>query len=208
MPDTRIPKQCLLQMTRALNENRQHYNMPFWVQSIKDCLIKYSFDDIWNNQGTHNETVFLKELKTKLINKFILSWQQKLNESERFTFYRSFKHSLKVEQYLNDITIKRFRDVLLRFRFGVNELKCNRLFNDIDNDRNCPFCPTALENETHVVFICPMYKELRNKYLTIAFEGKRNYSVPNFLSNASTDFLRKLAMYLYYTLKLREENIK
>ena len=87
MPDTRIPKQCLLQMTRALDRNG-HVFMPFWVQNIRDCLIKFGFQDVWVNQGTTNEAAFLKELKRRMINEFVLDWKQRLQNSDRFLFYR------------------------------------------------------------------------------------------------------------------------
>ena len=154
MSESRIPKRCLLQMTRALDRNGRCF-MPYWVQGIRDCLIKHGFDDVWHNQGVQNEAAFLRQLKTKLIDEFNTEWYQKMLNSDRFAFYRSFKERPFIESYLNDITIKRFRDVLIRFRLGINELKANKRFHtDNDFSKSCPFCPNTLENEMkHILFL-------------------------------------------------------
>ena len=204
MSDTRYPKQCLIYMTEAMNRNR-HFYTPYWTQKIRDCLVKYGFDQVWLNQGTPNEALFLKELKARMIETFIEEWNVKLHESDRFSLYSSFKNIFRCEAYLNDITIKRFRDVLIQFRLGINDLGINKRF---DNDdiicKSCPFCPGTYEDETHVIFICPKYNELRSKYLDFMFQ-ERNYSVVNVLSVISIESMRNVGMFLFYCMQLRNE---
>ena len=175
---------------------------------IRDCLIKHGFDDVWHNQGVLNEAAFLRQLKTKLIDEFNTEWHQKILNSDRFAFYRSFKERPFIESYLNDITIKRFRDVLIRFRLGINELKANKRFHtDNDFNKTCPFCPNALENETHIVFVCPKYNDLRLKYLNFVSNGYRDYNVPTLLGDQCIESNRNLGMFLYYSLKRREMSL-
>ena len=69
------------------------------------------------------------------------------------------------EKYLNDITIKKFRDTLIRLRLGINELGVNKRFQPENAIKTCPFCPGVLEDEIHFLFICPVYAGVRHKYL-------------------------------------------
>ena len=206
MPESRYPKQCLLHMTAALNR-REHFYTPFWVQNIRDCLIKFGFQNVWNNQGTQNEAAMIRDLKAKMIEDFIQNWNQKIVESDRFSVYCSFKRSFRLENYLNNITIKRFRDVLIRFRLGINDLGINRRFQgDSQNNKNCPFCPNLFENETHVLFVCYKYNELRKKYLE-SICNERVYSLNYIVTNLSMENERNLGMYLFYCMKLRDSSL-
>ena len=59
----------------------------------------------------------------KLISFCQEEWHTKISNSDRFSTYRSFKSIHVAEKYLNDITIKFFRDTSIRLRLGINELK-------------------------------------------------------------------------------------
>ena len=93
----------------------------------------------------------------------------------------------------------------------MNEIRTNNRFynvneTDIVANKTCPFCPTAVEDETHVIFVCPKYDLLRKKYLENICD-KREYTVTSVLMEPSVESNRKLGMYLFYALKLREETI-
>ena len=66
MNESRYPKQCLLFMTQAMDRNRRVYT-PYWTSKIRDCLVKYGFEQVWVEQGTPNESMFLKQLKAGLL---------------------------------------------------------------------------------------------------------------------------------------------
>ena len=204
MPDSRYPKQCLIHMTSML-DRRDRFYTPFWVQHIRDCLIKYGFEQVWIDKGTVNEAAFLRKLKASMIEKFIEEWNEKLANSERFVIYRSFKYIFRFEHFLNNITIKRFRDAFIRFRLGINDLGINKRFSiNSEQQKMCPFCPNMLEDETHVLFVCPKYCTLRSKYLDSLFI-QRNYSLNYIFSIESENDQRKVGMYLHYCMKHRDE---
>ena len=83
-----------------------------------------------------------------MIERFKQEWFTKISESERFSTYFSFKSVHQLETYLNAITIKKFRDTLIRLRLGINDLGVNKRFLcDSFVNKNCPFCPDILEEE-------------------------------------------------------------
>ena len=117
---------------------------------------------------------------------------------------RSFKSIHVAEKYLNDITIKKFRDTLTRLRFGINELKVNKRYgSDNVTNKNCSFCPGLLEDESHFLFHCPVYSAIRQKYIAEFTEMPRTLN--QLLETPSTFVSRKVAMYTFYALKCREK---
>ena len=100
-----------------------------------------------------------------MIQRFKLEWSTQISNSDRFATYLLFKSVHQAEKYLNDITIKKFRDTLIRLRLGINELGVNKRFQPENAIKTCPFCPGVLEDEIHFLFICPVYAGVRHKYL-------------------------------------------
>ena len=48
--------------------------------------------------------------------------------------------------------------------------------NDTHKDqRFCPFCPQAVENELHFMFTCPIYSHLRVRYLQTITNNIRSF---------------------------------
>ena len=60
--------------------------------------------------------IFLKELKQRMIDCFGQDWSAKVNGSDRFGKYRSFKSLLQPEKYLTAITINKFSCALVKFQ--------------------------------------------------------------------------------------------
>ena len=69
-----------------------------------------------------NEAAFLSAIRQETIQSFKLERSTKISNSNRFATYLLFKSVHPAEKYVNDITIKKFRDTLIRLRLGINEL--------------------------------------------------------------------------------------
>ena len=78
-----------------------------------------------------------------MIQLFKLEWNTKISNSDRFATYLLFKSVHQAEKYLNDITIKKFRDTLIRLRLGINELGVNKRFQPENAIKTCPFCQVS-----------------------------------------------------------------
>ena len=138
-----------------------------------------------------------------MVERFQEERHTEISSSDRFSTYRSFKSIHVAEKYLNDITIKKKGggDILIRLRFGINELKVNKRYgSDNVTNKNCSFCPGLLEDESHFLFHCPVYSAIRQKYITEFTEMPR--TVNQLLETPSTFVL---AMYTFYALKCREK---
>ena len=200
LPPTRLPNQVLQLLYRNIDQI-DRLKKENWLTKIRRCLVDNGFSEVWEAKGTQNEKAFVKHLKDKLIENFIDNWKTKLMNSDRFFTYRIFKSDFGREFYLDDLTIKRFRDCMIRFRLGINDLGVNRRYNYNERERYCPFCPNELEDEIHFLFVCEKYTDLRVKYLSGCYEFQNVI----FLQDPNVNIIRKTAMYIFYSLKLREQ---
>ena len=200
MQDTRFPKQAY-EMQLLYEDERS------WAMKMKETLFKYGFGHVWEYGGVGNEEMFLKQLSQRLKDCFMQTWNNKIQSSERFALYRQFKSVFEMEAYLVDITIKKFRDCMIRLRLGIIDINCNNRYKNTHIKR-CPFCPEAIEDEHHFLFDCKAYKEPREKYLRNLFnERQESKSVSRLLAISNVDVTRKIATYIYYALQVKEREL-
>jgi hypothetical protein len=203
---SRIPKQvytmwCNRILGREGDANERHN----WAYAVKQCLDLHGFSHVWIYGGVGDEKLFLKLFKQRMVDCFQQDWEYKLNNSERYETYRSFKSLFRPEKYLVQITLRKFRTAFARFRFGVNQLNINKRFtNDLVL---CPSCACP-ETETHFLLECPLYSELREKYIFKFYRQANNFQPLLFLmQNTRESVTRSVAMFIFYALKEREIRI-
>ena len=125
--------------------------------------------------------------------------------SERYSFYRLIKPVWGRETYLYALDKKPFREVYIQFRAGFSELYCHKLRYSRDNQDNmflCPSCREEFECEFHLLYGCPVYEDIRQKYVSNVCYFS---SVERLFSADDPMLIRSIAMYLYHTLKRRRE---
>ena len=197
MKSDRLPKQAYIMLCVCpIPENRN------WAAAIKQCLFKYGFGFVWLNGGVGNIKYFLGVFKRRLQDCYLQEWYSKNGSSERYEWYSSFKANFGLEDYLSFIDIRKFRNVLIRFRFGINDLKKNNRFRGGDNFL-CPFCQ-QVEDEEHFLLTCFAYDNLRKKYLTRILGIRPSTRLcTSLMKNYDVKKYRLLAMYIYYAMEHR-----
>ena len=109
--------------------------------------------------------------------RFIQNQEHDLSNMPRATTYNLFK-SFEFQEYLNKISIKKYRTSLTKLRVSSHklEIESGRWTKPVKTHRTERVgkrCHT-LEDEFHFVIECPLYKEFRNIYI-----GKYYWSRPN-----------------------------
>lgn len=87
--------------------------------------------------------------------------------------YTQFKSVYETEKYVECSTLSsKYKCALAKFRCGVAPLRLEtgRYENIPEEQRLCPICELAVENEVHVLFHCPLYQSLRNDIVNKAIE--------------------------------------
>ena len=99
-------------------------NTSNWVGD--NCQESYGLRDVWTD-GAVNETFFspYKKKKKKMTDRFQEEWRIKHSIATDLppTVYSS--QFTEQKKYLNDITIKKFREALVRLRLGIRGKKVN-----------------------------------------------------------------------------------
>eukprot|EP00745_Piridium_sociabile_P006243 TRINITY_DN14019_c0_g1_i8.p1 TRINITY_DN14019_c0_g1~~TRINITY_DN14019_c0_g1_i8.p1 ORF type:complete len:809 (-),score=78.12 TRINITY_DN14019_c0_g1_i8:134-2281(-) len=198
----RLPKQAYILLTNLDNLGKIN-----WVSKVRSVLELMGFGFVWLNQGIENEAMFLSAFRERMVDVVKQKWFADIRESERCQLYKSFKSVLSTEIYFSDITIKAFRDSLVRFRLGVSEINThrNRFISNITAGKNdCPFCPQTIEDEKHFIFHCPKYGNIRpNIFKSISAHFENQYFL-QVMSCQNTGITKQLAWFLHKCFVMRK----
>ena len=97
---------------------------------------------------------------------FKQEWSGAILSKDRYETYRSFKYIFGDETYITDIDIFCFRVALTQFRLGVLPINNNaHRYSDNPGATYCPNCKDVIENEHHFLLQCPLYTDLRLKFI-------------------------------------------
>jgi len=116
MDEYRYPHKVYQMMLRTVDINRS------WVSKIKTMLVGCGFENEWKNQIVKNGRSFVRLFRERMIGKFRNEWEEDINVRSRFAMYRHVKHTHELESYLYCLDKKIFRDIWIRFRFGISDL--------------------------------------------------------------------------------------
>ena len=132
-------------------------------------------------------------------------WLINLNSSNRYSVYKLYKQFRYKENYLNVISSGISRRVASRFRMGVSLIMTHKLRFILDSDTVCPKCMEEEKDEIHFILHCPVYHDLRIKYLA-PFDSSPNVNTFQLLLRSVDESLRKsLCTYLNQAFKRREQ---
>lgn len=163
---------------------------------------------------TVDPNAFSYKFKERIKDNFIQKWKADIQASNVLSFYKYFKVSLDYENYLNCSKYRKFRNVITQLRLSSHPLRIetgrygqNRMDR---NERKCQICNSNdIEDEYHFVLICPIYMDLRLKYISRYY---RNHpSVYKFIQLLNTDKpkdINNLSYYVYHAFKVRNGKIQ
>ena len=94
------------------------------------------------------------------------NWHSEIESNEKYKWFYPFKYLFVAENYLSFITTKRFRDTLTRFRPRACGLRNHKLWflTETSENSSCPTGGYILEDKVQVLFQCPAYVQIRQKY--------------------------------------------
>ena len=153
-----------------------------------------------------DSNLFLNEFTQRLKDIYCQNWNATLNEKPKLQSYKQFKSLLECEKYLSCVQIKRHRTALTRFRLSDHDLgiEINRRNKSAEDCDKCKKCPNQIENEYHVLIVCPLYKSLREKYIKEYFwKYPSETKFITLMKTESETDLNKLACLVYNIFKMR-----
>ena len=202
-PDTHLSKQAYLMLLDKCNKGYDN-----WATKIKKVLCENGFGIVWISENVENEGFVLSEIKRKLTDIFLQSWNSKMLEKENLQIYYSFKSFVTPEFYLSSHHIDyKSRTCLTQFRCGVSKINTHRYrYYDNQSLKHCPFCPHQLETELHSIFFCKAYDDIRTKFLPKQFiENPNTHTFNILISNYSYQII--LSKYLLAMFAKRKKTL-
>jgi hypothetical protein len=188
-------------------DNNFSYNNQNWAHQIKTMLQKLGLSNIWINQETCD--ISFNIIKQRILDHYYQTWYSEINNSRRLITYSRFKHSFELEPYLDQITEKKYRIALSRFRLSSHslEIERGRYFNIPQNERKCQFCNmNFIENEYHFLLVCPMYKDLRKQFLKPYYLSWPNLNkFDSLMETRNAKIQLNLGKYIYKASRLRNQ---
>ena len=198
MNDSRYVKKLYNMMINRSNANS-------WTNQIKDILYNLNLSEYWENQLVENETNFLYIVESKLIEISDNKWAACIARSNRYSVYRTFKLYRFKEDYLKIIRTRKLRKLVTCFRLGVSDIFVHR--NRFDNNAQfvCPLCTEYEEDEVHFLLQCPVFHDMRLKYLRPFDSPPNNHTFVRLMSCDEPGIIRSLSLFIIHALKRRHE---
>lgn len=182
------------------------YNNLNWASHIKSLLDQLGFSNVWLNQD-HLACIPVPQIRQRLFDQSNQAIITSVNESHKLTLYRRYKKECRTEQYLDTISENKYKISLSRFRLSSHNLLIETgRYNGLPRDeRLCNFCNMRkIEDEYHLLLVCPYYMELRRKYFKNYF---CNWPTLNkfdqLMSTSSKKSLKNLSKFIYFAFKKR-----
>ena len=183
-----------------------------WAKGVKTLLDNYGFSYVWHNPFSVNLNTFHLHFKHKVIDVFKQTWYNDVNNSRSLILYKSFKQSFEFEHYLSALP-KKFRIVLSQLRLSAHQLRIETgrySQNRVDRVlRLCTLCDRSdIEDEYHFVLICPVYSQIRQKYIRPFYYLRPSvYKFIKLMQSNQINVLRNLGKYVYESFAIRKSLI-
>ena len=173
-----------------------------WLSYISAFFDNTGFSFLWLLQGPSEMASVSLIIKKRLNDQYIQDWLSTVNNSPKCVFYRTYKHTFELEQYLCMLS-PYLRTIVCRFRTANHKLpvETGRYNNVPRENRLCTFCNSnKFCDEFHLILECSVLKNIRRKFLpTYCLSNPNTINFQNVMS-PHTDLLRKkLAQYIKQT---------
>ena len=175
-------------------------NRRSWVSDVKSSLETLGFYNIWLEQGVGDINLFLLNLKQRLTDNFIQTWSSQLENSTRVRTYRLYSN-FDFKLYLDTLNIKKYRQAFTKLRLSSHylEIEVGRWHKPDKtpiNERKCQICNT-IEDEFHFMLECPLYQELRQKYIKKYYWKRPNIiKFQELLSSENKNVLKNMSVFI------------
>ena len=147
-----------------------------WIPNIRKHLESNDMIEFFESVSDNPYPFVHKLLFEKLRDNFHQKAFDKIkSNSSKLRTYALFKTEVGFEQYLTQVKNVQDRIEITKFRLSNHRLMIEVGRYEIPerprDQRFCPFCPHAIENECHFMFSCKAYHHLRNRYLAPIFNS-------------------------------------
>ena len=131
-----------------------------FTRFISDLCEQHNIDQSF----THRQLINLESIKQKAMLDYITDWKQDVSNKPKLRNYKHFKTEFGVENYVKTFLPKNKRSLIAQTRMSILPIRVEtgRFVGEALDDRLCTICSSnAVEDESHVIFYCSGYEDLR-----------------------------------------------
>jgi hypothetical protein len=162
---------------KPTNKPRPKPNPSLWLEETVKLIKEFQLEDAWEAQSVGNIEDWKRRVHEAVHEKEEEEWKMRMQNQARLTLlYTTIKTELKCETYLLDESLSwEARNILFQLRTGSNRLRIDTgRWEHIPRDKRiCQLCQSAVENETHFMFRCPVLQEERQKMMESVRKKKK-----------------------------------
>jgi hypothetical protein len=170
MDDSRLIKRVYQERKKAVGKDRSS-----WCSKVHEILHRLDMGDKWLDEDVGSEQGWKDDMRKRIHADEEEQWRKNMENKPKLREYRKFKTSLVREQYLEDNTNWRGRQLMVGLRTGTNRLKIeqDRWQNIPVEWRLCPTCAVETESEVHFLTRCRYYQQEREEWAATLPQGDR-----------------------------------
>ena len=136
----------------------------------------------------------------------------KLNDTGKLRFYSKICTSFDLKQYLSFDLPKFNRSLITKIRISAHQLaiETGRYMKPPlpVPERFCKNCKNKVEDEKHFILYCPLYKNLRNKYIIkeeSQFDSDEIYLISRILNPVNVKDAKNLSIFLKESFDIHQK---
>ena len=145
-----------------------------WCSNVFKILEKLNLEHLFYER----KMVDIKEIKDQLMNKQSDMWKQAVPKKPKLRTYCLFTETMDIENYIKYNLSSSERSAMAQFRFGILPLniETGQFRNQALDERLCTLCEfNEIEDESHFLFQCCLYDELRNEWVSHIVNKTANF---------------------------------
>ena len=187
-------------------------NSSEWLATVKFLLKSFDMERYFLNPSDISTAKFKSLCLSKFKDSFEHHWKEVITretssggKSNKLKFYSSLKSSFERESYLDNVNNFFIRKNITKFRCSDHtlEIESGRHKNIKVDERTCKVCKTEIEDERHFLFACPLYVELRSRYLN----SNQETDIINLLKCPDKGVAFRIGNFIMKAMKLRKDTI-
>ena len=203
MDSSRYPFKCYQLQLRWVQQERD-----CWALKIKKKLLYgIGMGEVWLF-GAGNTNIFLKHFKQRISNIKNQEMLGKVQETSMLRIYKLIKTNFGEEPYIRKAKTVCIRKSLAKLRGSglyIN-VHIGRRQNIPYEERVCVNCSKCIEDEYHVLFECPLYNNIRNRFIPRYYTFHPNqHKMVNLMTTESEIILNNLGKFVMYMQRIRDE---
>ena len=174
--------------------------------NVKNELYRLGLGYMWLEQDSWCFSTHFSIVKQRIIDTCVQSILADINSSNRCIVYKHLIDHVTLQFYLCKPIPMHIKKYITKIRLSSHNLhvESGRTNNTPRSERKCFFCNNDIEDEFHFVLMCPVYVDLRKKYIKKYYwERPSVFKLTQLLSVNNVSELCSLGKYIRDAFQLR-----